>query len=71
MRVRASRAVLRAVPAVRRLDPGLPRVWIDLGKMEQVFINLLSNAAKFTEAGTVIMEIAVQKNEPGYSASHF
>lgn len=32
------------VTAVRRLDPGLPRVWIDLGKMEQVFINLLTNA---------------------------
>jgi PAS domain S-box-containing protein len=32
------------VTAVRRLDSGLPRVWIDHGKMEQVFINLLTNA---------------------------
>lgn len=29
---------------VRRLDPSLPKVRLDLGKIEQVFINLLTNA---------------------------
>jgi signal transduction histidine kinase len=32
------------ITAVRRLDRSLPRVWLDHGKMEQVFINLLTNA---------------------------
>jgi len=32
------------VTAVRRFDSSLPQVWMDRGKMEQVFINLLTNA---------------------------
>ncbi len=32
------------ITPIRRLDPGLPKVRLDLGKMEQVFINLLTNA---------------------------
>ncbi len=32
------------ITPIRRLDPSLPRVRMDLGKMEQVFINLLTNA---------------------------
>ena len=32
------------ITPVRRLDPSLPKVRLDLGKMEQVFINLITNA---------------------------
>lgn len=32
------------ITPVRRLDPSLPKVRLDLGKIEQVFINLLTNA---------------------------
>jgi PAS domain S-box-containing protein len=32
------------ITPIRRLDPSIPKVRLDLGKMEQVFINLLTNA---------------------------
>lgn len=38
----------------------LGRVLSDEGKLRQVLLNLLSNAARFTEAGTVTIEAAVE-----------
>jgi len=39
-----------------RFDPGLGNMRADLTKVRQSLFNLLSNAAKFTESGTVVLE---------------
>ena len=69
------------ITAVRHLAPHLPRVLVDQGKMEQVFINLLTNSihalpkggtiqvSTFTESdGRVIVQI--QDNGPGIPAEN-
>jgi signal transduction histidine kinase len=39
---------------MRKLDPGLPRLRLDRGKMEQVFINLFINALQAMSQGGVL-----------------
>jgi len=41
------------IDLVTEIDPGLPAIIADPDRMQQVLINLLNNAAKFTEAGGV------------------
>ncbi|GAB4442944.1 MAG: hypothetical protein Kow0031_25120 [Anaerolineae bacterium] len=38
-------------------EPGLPRVYADRLRIRQVVINLLSNAAKFTDAGKITLRV--------------
>lgn len=45
------------------VEDGLPAVYVDMDRMLQVMINLLSNAAKFTAKGSVAVEAVNVDNE--------
>ena len=59
------------------VEDGLPQVWCDRTRIEQVVLNLLSNAARFTERGSIALRashqgqhivITVQDTGPGIPA---
>jgi signal transduction histidine kinase len=45
-------------------DPALPAVWADHDRLEQVFVNLLSNAVRHNPPGTAVRVSAQAKAEP-------
>lgn len=47
------------------IDPVLPTVRADAIRVRQVMINLLSNAAKFTEEGAITVSVAPIRAEDG------
>ncbi len=55
----------KPVHLVRALPPGLPPVRADVTRIRQVLINFLSNASKFTEAGTITIGAGVQEGSQG------
>jgi PAS domain S-box-containing protein len=55
------------VTLVTEVPEGLPDIRTDAGRLKQVLINLLSNALKFTESGTVT--IAVELDARGRAAA--
>jgi PAS domain S-box-containing protein len=48
------RTVTAGQPVELQARPSVPLVWVDEGRIEQVFGNLLSNAAKYSTPGTPI-----------------
>jgi signal transduction histidine kinase len=44
------------VQFIWRVDPNLPRLYTDAGKLKTVLKNLIGNAAKFTERGSITIE---------------
>ena len=45
------------------LDRDLPRIWIDRLRIRQVLLNLLVNAARFTERGSITLEVRHEGDE--------
>jgi len=53
----------KPIRLVQNIAPNLPVVRADPTRIRQVLLNLLSNAAKFTEEGSITIEANVQKGE--------
>ena len=49
----------------QNIEPDIPIVRADAMRIRQVMINLLSNAAKFTEEGTITISAAVEPRQNG------
>ncbi len=63
----AVKAQESGIEVLLRFEPDMPRyVMGDPGRVRQVFLNLTSNALKFTEAGHVLIGIGVEESVDGH-----
>ena len=57
----------KPIDLLEDIEPNLPKIYVDRGRIRQVVINLLSNAAKFTNAGMITLRIyKVVENDQDY-----
>lgn len=60
-----------AIKLELRIEPGLPIIYTDAGKFQQIIFNFLSNAVKFTPAGGVVtLAASLEPAPPGADPTH-
>jgi signal transduction histidine kinase/CheY-like chemotaxis protein len=57
----------KPIKVVQNIDPNIPILRADAMRLRQVMINLLSNAAKFTDEGTITLVAVVETKPNGQS----
>ncbi|MCD8030144.1 MAG: ATP-binding protein [Bacteroides sp.] len=55
-------AIQKGVDIQLTVQPGFPEVWFDKGKMNKILENLLSNALKYTEKGSILVNATYKKH---------
>lgn len=61
----ALQASLKGVAFRQRIDPGVPKMIIsDENRLQQILINLLGNAVKFTFSGSVELKVRINPQDP-------
>ncbi|MCY0149546.1 ATP-binding protein [Hoeflea sp. G2-23] len=66
----ASRAHEKDIEIAVHIAPDAPqRITSDIGRLRQVLFNLVGNAIKFTEAGGVLVEVALENNKLNFIVS--
>jgi signal transduction histidine kinase len=53
----------KPIKLVSHVPETLPNVWADTNRVRQVLLNLYSNAAKFTDEGTITLDVEVNDTE--------
>jgi signal transduction histidine kinase/CheY-like chemotaxis protein len=57
----------KSIKLVRNIQGEIPPVRADAIRIRQVLLNLLSNAAKFTDEGEIIVDVSVQPGPTGHA----
>ncbi len=63
LKIFEKRAAEKSLSLAVQADPALPSVTADPFELERLFINLVDNAVKYTDKGSVIIRLAVEKDK--------
>lgn len=60
----------KSLKLINTLDPNLPPVEADENRLQQILYNLIGNAIKFTEVGSIEISAVLESGEPISNLSH-